>query len=111
MIAIKFKKVGKKHQASFRIVVAEKRSKLQGNFIEDLGWFNPRSDEYRIEKERAAYWLSVGAQPTPTVWNLMVRVGAARGKKIPVHGKPKSKGGPPEAVTPTPAPVAEAPAA
>jgi len=87
MLAIKLKRVGKKHQASFRVVVAEKRSKVHGNFVEDLGWMNPRTDEAQVNGERASYWMKVGAQPTPTVWNLLVRKGVVRGKKIAVHGK------------------------
>ena len=85
MIAIKFKPVGKKHQGSFRVVVAEKRSKLRGLFIEDLGWYNPSDSTYHVNKERAQYWLSVGAQPTDTVHNLLVRGSVVRGKKISVH--------------------------
>lgn len=85
MIAIKFKPVGKKHQGSFRVVVGEKRSKLRGVFIEDLGWYNPANSTYHVNKERAQYWISVGAQPTDTVHNLLVRGGVVRGKKIAVH--------------------------
>jgi small subunit ribosomal protein S16 len=107
MLAIKFKRVGKKHQASFRIVVMEKRSKLQGRAREDLGWVNPHTKTEEINKERARYWLGVGAQPTPTVWNILVRTGVVEGKKIPVHKKSKKKA--PEAA-PEAAPAPAAPA-
>ena len=43
MLAIKLKKIGKKHQPSFRLVVDEKRSKLLGGNFEDLGWYDPKS--------------------------------------------------------------------
>ncbi|MBI2278967.1 MAG: 30S ribosomal protein S16 [Candidatus Brennerbacteria bacterium] len=89
MLAIKLKRIGKKHQASFRVVVAEKRSKVQGRFVEDLGWVNPRTNTRSVDTVRASYWLSVGAQPTPTAWNLLVKTGVVRGKKIPLHGKSK----------------------
>lgn len=89
MLAIKLKRIGKKHQASFRVVVAEKRSKVKGNFVEDLGWVNPRTDDTKVNAERVSYWLGVGAQPTDTVWNLLVKAGVAKGKKIAVHGKPR----------------------
>ncbi len=85
MLAIKLKRIGKKHQASFRVVVAEKRSKLVGTFIEDLGWLNPRSREFNLDKARAAHWMKAGAQPTETVHNLLVRAGAIHGKKIAKH--------------------------
>jgi len=89
MLAIKFKRVGKKHQASFRIVVTEKRSKLNGRFVDDLGWFDPRTDKFELDKERAGHWLKTGAQATPSVHNLFVKAGIAEGPKIPVHKKPK----------------------
>jgi len=89
MLAIKLKRIGKKHQASFRVIVQEKRTKLNGRFVEDLGWLNPKSHDFNLKKERISYWLGVGAKPTPTVHNLFVRGGVIRAKKIPVHKKPK----------------------
>jgi small subunit ribosomal protein S16 len=103
MLAIKLKRIGKKHQASFRVVVMEKRSKLQGRFIEDLGWANPRTDEQKVNAERTTHWLKVGAQPTDTAWNLLVKTGVVRGKKIAVHGKSKQKAAEATAAPATPA--------
>lgn len=91
MLAIKFKRIGKKHQASFRVVVSEKRSKLQGRYVDDLGWFNPSSDDFKINNERALYWIKNGAKPTDSVHNLLVRGGAIKAKKIAVHSKVKVK--------------------
>ncbi|MDI6734167.1 MAG: 30S ribosomal protein S16 [Patescibacteria group bacterium] len=91
MLAIKFKRTGKKHQASFRIIVAEKRSKVHGRFTDDLGWYNPTTGEGSINGERADYWLKVGAKSTPTVHNLLVRKGIIRGPKIAVHKTAKKK--------------------
>jgi len=71
MLAIKLKRIGKKHQAAYRIVIAEKRSKLGGRDVEDIGWFNPHSDESKIAKERVEYWLGVGAQPTDRVKKIL----------------------------------------
>lgn len=109
MLAIKLKRIGKKGQASFRVVVQEKRTKLQGRSVEDLGWVNPRTDEYKVDTERAAHWLSMGAQPTDTAWNLLVKSGVVRGAKRPVHGVSKQEA-PAEAATP-PTPSPEVPAA
>lgn len=89
MLAIKLKRIGKKHQASFRIIVAEKRSKLQGRYVEDLGWWNPHVDKFEIKKERAGYWIKTGAQPTDSVFNLLVSAGVTAGPKKPVHKKSK----------------------
>lgn len=71
MIAIKFKRIGKKKQASFRVIVAEKRSKINGRFIEDLGWFNPHNDKFKLNAERISYWIKNGAQPTTSIKNLL----------------------------------------
>ena len=67
MLAIKLRPIGKKHQKSFRFVVQEKRSKLVGKFMDDLGWYNPHTNKSEINKERAAHWMKVGAKPTMTV--------------------------------------------
>lgn len=91
MLAIKFKRVGKKHQASFRIIVIEKRSKINSRFTADLGWFNPRQDSFKISEEETNHWLKVGAQPTDSVYNLFVRAGILKGPKKAVHKKPKKK--------------------
>lgn len=67
MLAIKLKRIGKKHQASFRIIVTEKRSKVNGRYLEDLGWYNPHTDQFKLNTERVNYWLRNGAQPTERV--------------------------------------------
>ncbi|MFH1346739.1 MAG: 30S ribosomal protein S16 [Spirochaetota bacterium] len=89
MLAIKLKKIGKKNQPSFRLVVSEKRSKVTGRYVEDLGWLNPKSKEFKVNAERANYWIKSGAQPTDTVHNLLVKSGVIKGPKIAVHAKSK----------------------
>ena len=90
---LKLKRIGKKHQAAFRLVVDEKRHKMVGTNVEDLGWYNPRADKFEFKKERIAHWLKVGAQPTDTVHNLLITAGILTGKKIAVHKQPKKKEG------------------
>lgn len=85
MLAIKLKRIGKKHQPSYRIVVNEKKSKMSGRFIEDLGWYNPFSKEIKINKERVDFRLKTGVQPTDTVYNLLVKAGVISGSKRAVH--------------------------
>ncbi len=85
MLAIKLKRIGKKHQPSFRIIVSEKRSKVGGRYLEDLGWLNPKTKECNIKKDRAGYWLKNGAQPTDTVYNLLVKSDVISGPKRPKH--------------------------
>jgi small subunit ribosomal protein S16 len=71
MLAIKLKRIGKKHQASFRVIVAEKRSKVNGRFVEDLGWYNPHTNKSKIDMGRVSHWVKNGAQPTPSLKNIL----------------------------------------
>lgn len=89
MLTLKLQRIGKKHQAAFRLIVGEKREKLDGKQLEDLGWYNPRTDKYEFNKDRVLYWISKGAQKTPTVHNALVGAGIVEGKKIAVHKQPK----------------------
>ena len=73
MLAIKLKIVGKKHVRSFRVVVQEKKSKLQGKFVDDLGWYNPHTKNSVINMERADYWLNQGAKPTVTANGILAK--------------------------------------
>ena len=91
MLAIKLRRQGKKHQASFRVVVAERRSKLGGKFVDDLGWYDPHSKNFEIKKEKVEHWLKVGAKPTDSAHNLLVRAGVIDEPKIAVHSTKKKK--------------------
>jgi len=68
-VKIKLKRLGKMRAPYYRIVVADARTKREGRVIETIGKYHPKEDPSFIEVdgERAAYWLSVGAQPTEPV--------------------------------------------
>jgi small subunit ribosomal protein S16 len=89
MLAIKLQRIGRKHQPSYRIVVAPKRSKLGAPPVEDLGSYNPFTKVATVKAERVNHWLSVGAQPTVTAHNLLVKQGAIKAKKIALSFKKK----------------------
>ena len=91
MLAIKLQRIGKKHQPSYRLIVAEKRSKMLAPPVEDLGPYNPTTKTASLNMERAAYWLKVGAQPTPTVHNLLVKEGILSVPKVAIKIKAKAK--------------------
>ena len=94
MLVIRLFRTGKKHQPFFKIVVTDKRRPPKGGrFVEEIGFVNPLTKEKKINKERAKYWLSVGAQPSDTVYNLLVSEKFVEGKKIPLHKKKKVKKG------------------
>jgi len=66
---IKLMRLGKMREPHYRIVVADARTKRDGRSIETIGEYHPKSDPsiIRVDGERAAYWLGVGAQPTEAV--------------------------------------------
>ena len=70
---IRLKRIGSKKRNIMRIVVADTRSPRDGRFIEEIGYYNPTTDPatITIKKERAEYWLGVGAEPTVTVKNIL----------------------------------------
>ena len=90
MLAIKLQRIGKKHQPGYRLVVAEKRSKMIAPPVEDLGAYNPFSKEITLKKERVEYWISKGAKLTATAHNLLVSKGFIQGAKIAIKMR-KSK--------------------
>ena len=68
-VKIRMKRVGAKNAPVFRIVVADGRSPRDGKFIEEIGTYQPRKKEnnFKLDLDRAKYWLSKGAQPSDTV--------------------------------------------
>jgi small subunit ribosomal protein S16 len=77
MVRIRLRRVGLKRQASYRIVVTDKRSPRDGRYIEIIGFYNPRTQPETVEyqEERALHWLSVGASPTEAVEKFFQRNG------------------------------------
>jgi small subunit ribosomal protein S16 len=66
---IKLMRLGKMRAPYYRIVVADARTKRDGRSIETIGKYHPKEDPsfIQVDGDRAAYWLSVGAQPTEAV--------------------------------------------
>ena len=73
----------------FRVVVVEKKSKLQGRYVDDLGFWNPHSNKFLLNEEKTNKWLKEGVRPTDTAHNLLVKAGIIKGHKIAVHKKSK----------------------
>ena len=72
-VKMRLKRMGKKRNPIYRIVVADARSPRDGRFIEEIGYYNPVSEpkQIKINDEKAKKWLGVGAQPTETVKKLL----------------------------------------
>ncbi|MGL4252240.1 MAG: 30S ribosomal protein S16 [Metamycoplasmataceae bacterium] len=71
MVKLRLKRMGNKFNAFYRVVAADARAPRDGRFIEELGYFNPLSEELKLDKELVFKWLNDGAQPTQTVKNLL----------------------------------------
>lgn len=72
---IRLKRTGRRGQASFRLVVVEEAKPRDTWVVEDLGAYNPRTDELNVDQGRALEWLRRGAQPTETARRLLSKVG------------------------------------
>ena len=77
MVRIRLRKVGSKHQVSFRLVATDRESPRDGRFLELLGQYNPRTEPGTIELDeaRVLHWLSQGAQPSESVSRLLKQTG------------------------------------
>jgi small subunit ribosomal protein S16 len=73
MVRIRLRRMGKKKQPTYRVVVADQRAPRDGKFIEAIGRYDPRPDPsvVEIEEEKALEWLRKGAQPSAAVRKLL----------------------------------------
>ncbi len=70
-VKMRLRRMGAKKAPTYRVIIADSRSPRDGRFIEEIGFFNPRSDELKIDAEKAKKWIANGAQPTDTVKALL----------------------------------------
>lgn len=80
-VRIRLRRVGRKKQPSYRIVVAESQSPRGGAYLDNVGFYNPRRDpiELRIDLARVDSWVEKGAEMTPTVASLVRRARRSEG--------------------------------
>lgn len=80
---IRFQRIGRANDPAFRISVLEKeRAAKAGNIVEQLGTYNPKSKAVTLNKERVLHWLSMGAQPTDSIRNLLINQKVVQGNKV-----------------------------
>lgn len=78
MVKIRLMRMGSMKNPHYRLVVVDGRTKRSGNYIEQIGYYDPRKtteDSLRVDVERASHWLANGAQPTDTALRLMDKMG------------------------------------
>ena len=83
MIKLRLKRFGKKKEASFRIVACNSTSRRDGRPLQELGFYNPRTKETRLDTEALRTRLTQGAQPTDVVRTLLEKGGLLEKKERP----------------------------
>ena len=91
MIKLRLKRFGKKKEASFRIVACNSTSRRDGRPLEELGFYNPRTKETRLDTEALRNRLTQGAQPTNVVRTLLEKGGLLEKKVRPSIAIGKAK--------------------
>lgn len=84
MLMIRFQRVGRRNDPAFRLVLCERTAKPKTSGIEVLGSYHPKTKATVLENERILYWMSKGAQASPSAHNLLVKKGVMKGKKMHV---------------------------
>jgi small subunit ribosomal protein S16 len=76
-LKIRLKRVGRKNQPSYRIVVADSRAARDGNVVAEIGHYQPRSKgaQFDVNVEQARSWIAKGATPSETVASVLKRAG------------------------------------
>jgi small subunit ribosomal protein S16 len=85
MVRIRLRRVGSRHQPSYRLIVADEESPRDGRFLENLGHHNPRTFPATtvIDEGRVYYWLGVGAQPSESARRVLTSTGCwARWERV-----------------------------
>ena len=82
MLKLRLTRTGTKDKAQYRIIVQEARSKRDGRYVENLGYYNPRTEPSTIvvKLDRVDYWMKNGAQPTDSVASLLRRARVSAGE-------------------------------
>jgi small subunit ribosomal protein S16 len=85
MVRIRLKRMGRKNNPFYRIIVADSRRARDGRFIETLGWYDPTKKHaegtnpaFQVDTDRSVYWLLNGAQASTSVNGLLRRAGVLK---------------------------------
>ena len=75
MVVIRMKRAGAKKRPFYRVVVADSRSRRDGRYIEQLGYYDPLTDPatFKVDAEKFASWIKKGATPSESVGVMMAK--------------------------------------
>jgi small subunit ribosomal protein S16 len=90
MLKLRLQRRGKKNYATYRVVVADQRAPIKGKFVADVGFYNPHTNEFKVDAEKITEWLSKGTQASSTVHNLLIDNKIIKGEKV-TSWRPKVK--------------------
>ena len=71
MLKLRLKRTGRKRSPSYRLVIIENTSRRDGRPIEEVGYYDPITKNYKFDSEKIKKWLTYGVQPTETVSSLL----------------------------------------
>lgn len=71
MLKLRLKRTGRKRLPSYRLVIMENKSRRDGRPIDELGYYDPITKNYKFDLDKIKKWLKYGAQPTETVLSLL----------------------------------------
>lgn len=77
-VRIRLTRMGSKKKPTYRIVASDSRRPRDGQYIEQIGFYNPENGETKINEEVAMKWLKEGALPTDTAKNLLSKAGIVK---------------------------------
>lgn len=91
MLKIRLRRIGKKHQPFYRIVICEHTTSVKGSYLVKLGHYNPKTKEIVLNKEETLNWMNKGAKPSNTVAKLLKKEGVQHKSIVIKTFKTKSK--------------------
>ncbi len=93
MVKLRLRRKGRAHHAVYDIVAVNSRKKRDADFLERLGFYDPNTtpSTFKVDNDRAIYWLSVGAQPTDIVRNILSYEGVLLQRALEFKGKSKEE--------------------
>lgn len=77
-VRIRLKRFGRRHRSFYRLAAVDSRRPRDGRVLEELGWYDPEAaaeQQTSLNRDRIEYWIGVGAQPSDTVRQLLVKHG------------------------------------
>ncbi|MCD4694020.1 30S ribosomal protein S16 [bacterium] len=91
MLTIRLSRTGKRNKPMYRMIISEKARTPQGRALEIFGFYNPHDKILEVKEDRIKYWISKGAQMSPTVNNLLIDKKIIEGEKVKASKVGKKK--------------------